>query len=257
MIQKHLILFLLTLGFGMAVTNHSVAQPGTASSLERQPQKLTRAPQVNKKKNATKTDVRENQNSRTKQVTPPRLTKAKKAALNQFVRQNHPQLMKLLKQLEKQDPGKYQIAMRGLLRDYERLESFRDNEERYKNGVRDWTLKSQIHLAAVKYAMNESPAQKKVLTALVNKQLNIRRDQLNAEAERLKKRMSRIDENLKRIDSNRAAEIDRLVDVATNSVKRALISKKDDRSKPNKAKPPNEAKKKNTKSRDDKSSSGK
>ena len=165
-----------------------------------------------------------------------------KAEVIGFIREHHPELEELLITLEKSRPDRYNAAIRNLSRSIVRIQKLKDEEsDKYNGALRQWKIKSRIHLAAVQLGVEESPQHREQLEKLIVQNVDHRKRQLELEAKRLRKRLANIEKQLNVIEQKRDQEIEKQMLAADELVNRVRASR------PRKANPNKNARQKKDK----------
>ncbi len=156
----------------------------------------------------------------------PMPTVGQQKELKQFVRKNHPELIRLLNWLETNRPEQYEKAIKSLAQSHNRLLMIQKRDpERYESALEQWNLRSRIQFTAAQLALKDSPRLRQQLEELVRKQVELRTAQLKQEAARAGQRLVRIQAQIERLDSNFDEVVDREMRTAirnANQMKRGL-----------------------------------
>lgn len=132
------------------------------------------------------------------------VTPSREAAALAFVEEHHPELRKILKQLQGMQPDRYEEAIADLFATSEQLAELKARDaERYELTLEQWKVQSRIGLLAAKMTRNSSESLKKELEKLLNEQIDLRIRQHRQEAQRLEKRIQRSQELAQKLESDR------------------------------------------------------
>ena len=144
-----------------------------------------------------------------------------------FVRQNHPELLRLLRKLRENRPGQFQQALRTLQFEVNRLNHIkqRQPEERYQQALENWKIRSRIKLLAAQMAVDDAPQLDQRLRELVTQQYDNQLQQMIDERDGLQARLNRLDELIDATRNNRADVIDDRVDRIVGTAQRMTKKK--------------------------------
>ena len=121
-------------------------------------------------------------------------SEADRKAAMEFATQHHPELARLLEQLEKSRPNEFARAIRDLNKQLQQLEITREkNPTRYDAQLQSWKLESQI----------------RVLTARWSLSRDAELAQLKADKERLLEQQRKIDEQLTALSDPMDSQVDK------------------------------------------------
>lgn len=114
-----------------------------------------------------------------------------------FTGENHPELGRLLEQLEKSRPAEFSRAVRELTLQIQQLERVRDkNPTRYRSHLESWQLDSQIRVLMARWAGTHDPEIEKQVRGLLERRRQRRLEQTRADRERLAEQLRRLDEQI-------------------------------------------------------------
>lgn len=132
------------------------------------------------------------------------LTPSREAAALAFVKENHSELLQVLKQLKAMQPDQYEEAIAELFQTSEQLAELSGRDEtRYQLALESWKLQSRIELLAARMTRRSSDGQKRELQELLSRQVDLKIKQHRLEQERLESRLRRNQEQLERLQSDR------------------------------------------------------
>ena len=154
------------------------------------------------------------------------MTPAREAQALHFAHRNHPQLAKLLSQLETNNKTGYKRALRDLFQASERLARIKERSpERYELSLRAWKLDSRIRLLLARMTMSDDVALESELKAALLERVDIRVQELRVQRQTFSKQYERVSKQLERIDKT-MQDIERDRDAAAqkdlNRLKRGL-----------------------------------
>lgn len=144
-----------------------------------------------------------------------------------FARENHPELVPLIKQLSKTHSAEHARALRDLHTASNRFTRLRErlSPEKYEQQLAVWKLNSHIRLQLAKWSVSpvsrNEEIEADVKTSLAARNA-IQRQQYEDELAKLKERMARLESLMGKLDTNVDAEWERL----SRSVTRKGRSKK-------------------------------
>jgi hypothetical protein len=125
------------------------------------------------------------------------VTQADRDASLEFASEHHPELARLLEQLEKSRPQEFARAVRELSQQIQVLERSREkNPARYQAQLQVWKQDSQIRVLMARWSYNHDPKLEKQIRDLLKQRQEVRSSQLKAEKVRLAEQQRRIDEQL-------------------------------------------------------------
>lgn len=184
--------------------------------------------------------VKNGKNSRAKAArktgNPMSITPAREAAALAFAKQNHSELVPLLKKLKTRNRRAYRQAIRQLFLDSERLARLQDtNSKRYELALKTWKLDSRIRLLAARVLLvkNPDPRLEEQLKKALGERVDVRMRQLEMERGRLEKRLQKLNTEIIKLHDRDAA-----VEQQLKRVKRSLgIRSRKSKGKRRRAKP--------------------
>jgi hypothetical protein len=140
----------------------------------------------------------------------PRSIEPDRAAVLKFTAQHHPELARLLGQLEKSRPDEFRRACRELTGQIQSLDRLKErNPARYEAQLENWKLDSQIRVLMARWAVKREPEIEKQVRELLQKRREHRIAQLEAERARLSDQLKRMDEQLAAVSAPISSQVDR------------------------------------------------
>ena len=143
-----------------------------------------------------------------------------------FVDQHHPELRRMLNWLEKNRSRQYRRAILGLDRSVRRLDNIR-NPERLALRTREWELRSQIDVIAVRRAIprsapdtstaTQSSSTDDELESLLGELVDVDRQLLELDQRQLKSRLDMVEQKLARLKGDRDEMIQKRIDAIESS----------------------------------------
>lgn len=131
------------------------------------------------------------------------VTVEQQKTVQDFVRQNHPELNVLLAYLEQNRPQEYKRAIKDLYRNIARIETFRErDQERYELELKLWQLQSRSQLVAARLTMLDEQQRQEELRELLRQQAEIRAQLLRRERDRLKERLTKLEQQISQLEDN-------------------------------------------------------
>lgn len=126
--------------------------------------------------------------------SPARISPEREAAIREFVKNNHAELMPLLEGLKDVAPAEYNLALTDLEKTVDRLEKIKaKTPARYDAQLADWKLTSRIRLLAARVVVQKNSASAESdLRAAVVERFETRLANQRAEAEQLQKRLDKL-----------------------------------------------------------------
>ncbi len=169
------------------------------------------------------------------------ISRARRAELLRFVRENHSELEPLVRSLKDKRPAQFNAALRSLDKAVTSLNKIKSsqNEQRYNQALEDWKLRSRIQLLSAQLSINDTPNQREQLERLITRKIDNRISQLNAEIDKNRKRLERLNELATELESNRTAEIQRQLESAVRSAKRIKSAREKSQQKDARRQPKN------------------
>jgi hypothetical protein len=127
-----------------------------------------------------------------------------------FVRENHPEIVRLIDSLKQKNPQQYQQALRSIEKSIDSLSQLKKTDQRkYDRLLDEWKLNSRIQLLSVQLVLEDTPARRKQLKELFSKLLDRRIAQNVSNRERAAKKLQQLDDKLKKAREGRDKEIQR------------------------------------------------
>lgn len=177
----------------------------------------------------------------TKKAANLEVTPDSEAAALAFVRQNHPELAVLLKQLKAVKPAEYDRAVRELAQVSKTLGALKArNPQAYERSLDVWKSRSRVELLTAKLASAPSPELESELRRAVEDQLDSEIRQQKFERSQVEARLKKIKENLDRLESRRDSIVESRYQAFVKKGQRARQQKRpkaDDASRKSKSKP--------------------
>jgi flagellar motor protein MotB len=147
-----------------------------------------------------------------------------------FVREHHPELVKLLSQLSESRPKEYQKALRDLSRVRDRLGQVKRNHaERYELELAVWKTESRIQLLAARMHMGGSDELRDELRTALEEQAELKLGLLRLERSVAQDRLNKIDAQIKRLDQDRSHMIERQLQAITTMAQPSKIKTRNDK----------------------------
>lgn len=142
----------------------------------------------------------------------PRIEKSeadRKAAM-EFATQHHPELARLLEQLEKSRPNEFARAIRDLNKQLQQLEITREkNPTRYDAQLESWKLESQIRVLTARWSLSRDAELEAQIRGLLKQRREAKMAQLKADKERLLEQQRKIDEQLTALSDPMDSQVDK------------------------------------------------
>jgi len=201
---------------------------------QKQGQSATPVPESKRGSGAPKTNARH-------PVKVPGLTAKQQGDIKRFVRENHPEIMRLVNRLQDRHPRAYVNAMRSIAASYRRLNNIQKNSpERYDEALKRWNVRSRIKLWSARIAIEDTPQRQQELKKLIAKEIEFRVAQLRDEQARVTERMEKVERRLAKLtpetESEREALIAREMKMAIRRTQKLLSGQKGRKPKPQKQK---------------------
>lgn len=156
------------------------------------------------------TPAGDQQSSEKSDTRPEAARKAGKSALSEqdqqlamdFAKEHHPELFRLLEQLQKSRPAEFSRGIRDLHQQTQAIQKTKDrNPARYESQLAAWKLDSQIRVLTARWAMTKDSALEKQIRDLLAQRLEMKRSQLDADEKRLREQLRKIEEQKASISS--------------------------------------------------------
>lgn len=152
---------------------------------------------VSKSQTSTAVSDSSNHAAGEKKIAKAERTQDDRNAALEFATEHHPELARLLEQLEKSRPQEFARAVRELSQQIQVLERSREkNPARYEAQLQVWKQDSQIRVLMARWSYNHDPKLEKQIRDLLKQRQEVRSQQLKAEKVRLAEQQRRIDEQL-------------------------------------------------------------
>lgn len=172
---------------------------------QKQDQSVTRAPEGRRGSGAPKTSARH-------PVKIPGLNARQQGEVKDFVRKNHPEIMRLLNRLQDRHPKAYVKAMKSIAVSYRRLNNIQKNTpERYDAALKRWNVRSRIKLLSARIAIKDTPERQQELKKLVSEEIELRVAQLKEEQARVTQRMEKVEKRLLKLTPETESERETLI----------------------------------------------
>jgi hypothetical protein len=128
----------------------------------------------------------------------------------EFATQHHPELARLLEQLEKSRPNEFVRAIRDLNKQLQQLEITREkNPTRYDAQLESWKLESQIRVLTARWSLSRDAELETQVRGLLKQRREAKMAQLKADKERLLEQQRKIDEQLTALSDPMDAQVDK------------------------------------------------
>jgi hypothetical protein len=139
------------------------------------------------------------------------LSPEQRSELRKFVRENLPELEKLMSVLYERKPDQFQRLLSSVNQSYQRLQAIKKSgdESQYANALENWKLDARIKMIATQLSFRDLPVARKRLTRLIGKQIDSRLKMMREEKARLEQRLTDLESNLSKLESERESEVDR------------------------------------------------
>jgi hypothetical protein len=160
-----------------------------------------------------------------------------------FVREHHPELVKLLSHLSESRPREYQKALRDLSRVRDRLTQIkRNNNERYELELAVWKAESRIQLLAARLHMGANDDLREQLRKALEEQMEFKVALLRHDRTVAQDRLDKLDTQIQRLEQERSQMIERQLQTITRMSDPAKAKYKPDKAADKTAKPGNKNK---------------
>jgi hypothetical protein len=161
----------------------------------------------------------------------PAFTPEREAAALSFVKQHHPELEDLLKQLKSGNRPEYRRAINELFVASERLAASKERDPvRYELDLRAWKIDSRIRLLAARMAMADDELLQAELKELLLEKIGVQLEQQLLERERVTARLERLDATIARLRNQREEEAQKALAKVLQEVQKSRPVKKPARS---------------------------
>jgi hypothetical protein len=151
----------------------------------------------------------------TRRQEPEPISPERRRELRQFVRENSPELERMLTALFERNPQQFHRALASVNDSYRRLQAIKKsgNEALYAQALENWKLDVNIKLVGVQMTVRNKPGLEKRLKRLVAKQIDSRIESMKNEKIRLQNRLATMEASLVKLESERDSEIERRVNM--------------------------------------------
>jgi hypothetical protein len=137
-------------------------------------------------------------------------SEADRKAAMEFATQHHPELARLLEQLEKSRPNEFARAIRDLNKQLQQLEITREkNPTRYDAQLQSWKLESQIRVLTARWSLSRDPELETQIRDLLKQRREAKIAQLKADKERLLEQQRKIEEQLTSLSDPMDSQVDK------------------------------------------------
>lgn len=137
-------------------------------------------------------------------------SEADRKAAMEFATQHHPELARLLEQLEKSRPNEFARAIRDLNQQLQQLERTREkNPTRYDAQLESWKIESQIRVLTARWSLSRDAELETQIRGLLKQRREAKMAQLKADKERLLEQQRKIDEQLSALSDPMDAQVDK------------------------------------------------
>lgn len=179
-----------------------------AAPLLQADEKSNATPEVKTKTGAdakpdAKADAKSDKKSR------PEMATADREAAMKFAADNHPELARLLEQLQKSRPNEFARAAKELNQQIQLLERVREkNPAKYPAQLESWKKDSQIRVLMARWSHSKDPTIEIQVRELLAQRHEARVIQLHVDKKRLAEQQRKLDEQLAAVEGPSAAQID-------------------------------------------------
>ena len=137
-------------------------------------------------------------------------SEADRKAAMEFATQHHPELARLLEQLEKSRPNEFSRAIRDLNQQLQQLERTREkNPTRYDAQLESWKVESQIRVLTARWSLSRDAELETQIRGLLKQRREAKMAQLKADKERLLEQQRKIDEQLTALSDPMDSQVDK------------------------------------------------
>lgn len=128
----------------------------------------------------------------------------------EFATQHHPELARLLEQLEKPKPGEFARGIRELNVQIQRLEKLREKlPARYEEQLASWKQDSQIRVLLARWSRNRSPELESQIRELLARRHEARIARLKSDRQRIEGQLKKVDDELASMAASTDEQVDR------------------------------------------------
>jgi hypothetical protein len=161
----------------------------------------------------------------------------RRSELRKFVRDNLPELEKLMSVLNERKPDQFQRLLSSVNQSYQRLQAIKKsgNESQYANALESWKLDARIRMIATQLSFRDLPAARKRLTRLIGKQIDSRLKMMREEKARLEQRLTDLESNLSKLEAHRDSEVDRRLNSILRGSEKIRAERKPSQTQPGKS----------------------
>ena len=137
-------------------------------------------------------------------------SEADRRAAMEFAAQHHPELARLLEQLEKSRPSEFARAMKDLNQQLQQLERTREkNPTRYDAQLESWKVESQIRVLTARWSLSRDAELETQIRGLLKQRREAKIAQLKLDKERLLEQQRKIDEQLTALSDPMDSQVDK------------------------------------------------
>ena len=137
-------------------------------------------------------------------------SEADRKAAMEFATQHHPELARLLEQLEKSRPNEFARAIRDLNQQLQQLERTREkNPTRYDAQLEGWKIESQIRVLTARWSLSRDAELETQIRGLLKQRREAKMAQLKADKQRLLEQQRKIDEQLTALSDPMDSQVDK------------------------------------------------
>jgi hypothetical protein len=181
----------------VAQTSADEKKPGEKTPDEKKPEAKARVEESAKSEHVDKKSRTEN-------------SEADRKTAMEFATQHHPELARLLEQLEKSRPSEFARAMKDLNQQLQQLERTREkNPTRYDAQLESWKVESQIRVLTARWSLNRDAELETQIRGLLKQRREARIAQLKLDKERLLEQQRKIDEQLTALSDPMDSQVDK------------------------------------------------
>lgn len=123
------------------------------------------------------------------------ISPAEMAAAMEFARIHHPELFRLLEQLQKSRPDEFQKGIRDLHVQTQGITKLKErNPARYESQLEAWKLDSQIRVLVARWSRSKEPELKTQVRTLLAERQHLRMKHIEQEEKRLQEQLRKLQE---------------------------------------------------------------
>lgn len=147
------------------------------------------------------------------------ITPQRKTELRKFVRENMPELAKLMSVLNERNPAQFQRLLVSLNQTYQKLQGLKKsgNEAHYAAVLENWKLDTRIKMLSAQMSFREMPNAENRLERLIVSQVDNRKEIIRQEKAKLEARIKKLESNLSRLENDPSGEVERRLKAALKS----------------------------------------